>query len=182
MQSGHTENHISFLKYSKTFTQKGPGQSIRMIMSSDKKSTITPIQLLKKLLQFSPTVQVHLCFSNDQKKKNQTVSALITAKRLSRLSCMLWLSFTYGHTFFSMYGCRHFEKWSTQAFFKRRESRIQRKVWNEERCSSPAKLYPHILIKRLHNGWPKKHKENIKKKEKFKRGHLLVPGKLINST
>lgn len=50
------------------------------------------------------------------------------------------------------------------------------------KTNSPAKLYPHSLIKMLHNGWPKKHKENIKKKEKFKRSHLLVPGKLINGT
>lgn len=42
---------------------------------------------------------------------------------------------------------------------------LQKTRWQNQQNSvkyktnSPAKLFPHILIKMLHNGWPKKHKE-----------------------
>lgn len=43
----------------------------------------------------------------------------------------------------------------TISFPHKMESKIKRKVWNKKWCSFIAKLYPHILIKRLHNAWLK---------------------------
>lgn len=130
----------AFSNILKPSLERDRGKSIRMIMSSDKKSTIFCAEshphsdpaFKETSTVLTNCASAPLLFerpkTKKQPQKNQTVSALITTKRPSRLICMLWLTFTYEHTFFSTYGCRHFEKWSTQAFFKRWESRIQRKV------------------------------------------------------
>lgn len=97
----------------------------------------------------------------ERPKYYQSASALIATNRLSWLIRMLWLPFTCEHMFWAHIWSQKLTFWRSgqrKPFFKRRESRIKRKVWNEKWCSTPAKLYPHILIKRLHNGWPKKHK------------------------
>ncbi len=125
------------------------------IKVSNLPNTHAVIRLLKKLLMFSPTVQrLRFYFS-----KGKNIWLL-----------QLWSCQAHSHavTLFHLRAYVFLHVWSLSWHFKKvvnaklKEDRIKRKVWNKKWCSHPDKLYPHILIKRLHNGWPK----NIKEKRR----------------
>lgn len=150
--------------------------AIRVILRSDKEKNSrisasncsTPtfwFTFRRNFCGFSPTVQfLHFCFLSGQhiKRSPAFMASLWWSKRHIRMPL---LSFTYKCMFFLQIWSQKltfWEKQSTQALPNKRERRLKRKVWNKKWNTSPAKLYPHILIKRLNNGWPKKHKRERK--------------------
>lgn len=160
--------------------------AIRVILRSDKEKNSrisasncsTPtfwFTFCRNFCGFSPTVQfLHFCFLSGQhiKRSPAFMASLWWSKWHIRMPL---LSFTYKCMFFLQIWSQKltfWEKQSTQALPNKRERRLKRKVWNKKWNTSPAKLYPHILIKRLNNGWPK----NIKERGKIQKRPLAGAG------